>query len=147
VKTLTRPRFTPSQVAVVALVAQGMTNREAAANLGVPVTTVVNRLHCATLTSGMGTRAGLVARACRQGQLQSVPLQDAAPVDLPPALLDVLGLLAAGLTYREIGAVLFLSPDSIATRSQRLLRALGARDRAHAVLIAWQLRILPEVSR
>lgn len=44
-------------------------------------------------------------------------------------------LLLPGHTSVEIGAALYLAPDTVKTHCRRLFRKLGARDRAHAVLI------------
>lgn len=57
-------------------------------------------------------------------------------VALTPRELDVLRLLAAGLTNRDIGARLFLSPETVKTHLQSLYRKLGAEGRAHAVAVA-----------
>ena len=45
----------------------------------------------------------------------------------------VLHLLAEGRSYAQISKKLFLSEHTIKTHVQRLLRKIGARDRAHAV--------------
>lgn len=61
---------------------------------------------------------------------------EADQVALTSRELDVLRLLAAGLTNREIGARLFLSPETVKTHLQSLYRKLGVEGRAHAVAIA-----------
>ena len=48
---------------------------------------------------------------------------------------EVLALIAEGLDTAEIGERLFLAPDTIKTHVARILRKLGARNRAHAVHI------------
>lgn len=50
--------------------------------------------------------------------------------------LDVLVLLADGLTNREIGARLFLSPKTVGIHVSRLLRKLDAHTRGEAVAVA-----------
>jgi DNA-binding CsgD family transcriptional regulator/tetratricopeptide (TPR) repeat protein len=50
--------------------------------------------------------------------------------------LDVLTLVADGLTNREIGARLFLSPKTVDVHVSRLLRKLDAHTRGEAVAVA-----------
>jgi DNA-binding NarL/FixJ family response regulator len=54
----------------------------------------------------------------------------------------VLPLMACGLTNRAIGRHLGVSRDTAAMHIGVVLRKLHARDRAHAVSIAYQLGIL-----
>jgi DNA-binding NarL/FixJ family response regulator len=49
---------------------------------------------------------------------------------------EVLRHLAEGGSYAEIGAALFLSPDTIRAHAQRAMTKLGARTRTHAVAVA-----------
>lgn len=142
--TAARYCFPPAQLQVIALTAQGLTNCEIATRLGVKPRTVKTRVGLALAASGARDRAGLVALACRAGQLQDVPQQVAGPVVLSRRSLEVLAGIAAGLPNPLIAEGLWLSEDGVRSRVRRLLKVLGARDRAHAVLIAWQLRILPE---
>ena len=46
---------------------------------------------------------------------------------------ECLDFLCDGLTARQIGAEFGIAEDSVKTHLKRLYRALGARDRAHAV--------------
>jgi DNA-binding NarL/FixJ family response regulator len=55
---------------------------------------------------------------------------------LSPRELDVLRMVAQGLTNRAIGAALRVSEDTVKTRMKRILAKLDAKDRAHAVTIA-----------
>lgn len=56
--------------------------------------------------------------------------------------LDVLTRIAEGMTELEIGAELYLTRDTVATHAARLYRALGARNRAHAVALAYRHGLL-----
>lgn len=145
--TATLTRFPPSQLAVIALAAVGMSNLGIAEQLGVPLSSVHHRLDRALARAGVSTRAGLVATACRFGQLRDVPPQLIAKVTLTPGAAEVLAGIADGLTNKEIGRRLDRSEEAVKSRCKSLFAQLGATDRAHAVLIAWQLRILPEVTR
>lgn len=49
---------------------------------------------------------------------------------------EVLRLLAEGGSYAEIGATLFLSPDTVRAHAQRAMTKLGARTRTQAVAVA-----------
>lgn len=55
---------------------------------------------------------------------------------------QILVRIAEGLTNEEIGAGMFLSPDTIKTHLQRMFRRLGAHNRAHAVGIAYRNGLL-----
>lgn len=56
--------------------------------------------------------------------------------------LQVLAGMSIGRTNKEIGADLFVSEDTVKTHARRLYHKLGARDRAHAVSVAYQRQIL-----
>jgi DNA-binding CsgD family transcriptional regulator len=55
---------------------------------------------------------------------------------------EVLGLLASGLSNKEIAAQLGVSPNTVKTHVARLLEKLGARRRTEAILKARELGIL-----
>jgi DNA-binding NarL/FixJ family response regulator len=52
--------------------------------------------------------------------------------------VDVLRLVAEGLTNDEIGARLYLSPLTAKTHVSRIMQKLGARDRVRLVIIAYE---------
>lgn len=51
---------------------------------------------------------------------------------------EVLALLADGLSLREVGYELVLSPRAVGTHVEQIYDKLGARTRAHAVGIAFR---------
>jgi DNA-binding NarL/FixJ family response regulator len=55
---------------------------------------------------------------------------------------EVLGLVATGLTNREIAQTLQLSPLTAKTHVSSILMKLGARDRVQLVVIAYQAGIV-----
>ena len=58
--------------------------------------------------------------------------------DLSPREIEVLKLIAAGLSNTEIAAALFLSSATVKTHINRIFSKTGARDRAQAVRYAYQ---------
>jgi two-component system response regulator MprA len=51
---------------------------------------------------------------------------------------EVLGLLADGRSQREIAERLVISPKTVGTHIEHIRKKLGARDRAHAVALAYR---------
>ena len=47
-----------------------------------------------------------------------------------------------GMSNAEIGKRLFVSEDTVKTHLRRLFRKIGARDRAHAVALAFRAGVL-----
>jgi NarL family two-component system response regulator LiaR len=66
-----------------------------------------------------------------------------AEFGLTPRELEILGLIAAGLSNREIAERLFVSENTVKTHSSRLFDKLGAKRRTQAVLLAKQARLIP----
>jgi DNA-binding NarL/FixJ family response regulator len=55
---------------------------------------------------------------------------------------EVLGLMAEGLHHQEIATRLFISPKTVGTHVEHILRKLGARGRAQAIALAYHHHIL-----
>jgi DNA-binding CsgD family transcriptional regulator/tetratricopeptide (TPR) repeat protein len=64
-------------------------------------------------------------------------------LELTPREIDVLGLLAAGLTNREIGAELFISGKTASVHVSRILTKLSVPNRAAAAAAAHHLGLTP----
>lgn len=134
----------------------------------VMVLTVLRDAHC---TAEFAQRAfrrgarGVVSRNAEPGQIvQAIhntpicrryvdptlaPLLAAADPDGPPSSglltrreFEVLQLIADGLENRAIASALFVSVETVRTHIKGMLRRLGARDRAHAVAIAYRNGLL-----
>ena len=56
--------------------------------------------------------------------------------------LEILQLLAFGYTNREIGAQLFISPDTVKTHLEHVYQKLGASDRTAAVAEAMRRQLI-----
>ena len=77
------------------------------------------------------------AQPTATGETASVPRAD-LPDELTPREVEVLKLIAAGLSNREIADALVLSSATVKTHVNRIFYKTGARDRAQAVRYAYQ---------
>jgi len=66
----------------------------------------------------------------------------AIPVSLTARELEILGLIAAGLTNSEIATRLFISPLTCKSHVSRILTKLDARDRTQLVVIAYETGVV-----
>jgi len=64
-------------------------------------------------------------------------------LSITPRELEILGLMAAGLSNREIADKLFVSENTVKTHSSRLFDKLGARRRTQAVQLGKEAGIIP----
>lgn len=62
---------------------------------------------------------------------------------LTPRELEILGLIAQGLSTREMAERLFVSENTVKTHTSRVLDKLDARRRTQAVQRARELRLVP----
>lgn len=86
-----------------------------------------------------------VARAVRMVGLGATVFAPTAEQPAPPLSereREVLHLIAAGSTNREIAEVLFLSPHTVKEHTSAVYRKLGARNRAEAVQRAQRVGLL-----
>lgn len=73
-------------------------------------------------------------------------VRDAARIEalgVTPRELEILELIAAGLSTREIAQRVFVSENTVKTHASRLFDKLGARRRTQAVQIGQQLGLIP----
>jgi two-component system, NarL family, response regulator LiaR len=62
---------------------------------------------------------------------------------ITPRELEILGLIADGLSNREIAEKLFVSENTVKTHSRRLFDKLGAQRRTQAVQLGKTARLIP----
>ncbi len=62
---------------------------------------------------------------------------------ITPRELEILQLIAEGLSNKEIAERAFVSENTVKTHSSRLFEKLGARRRTQAVQFAKELRLIP----
>src|SRR4051812_4607798 len=71
------------------------------------------------------------------------PIATNVAVRLTPREREVLAFLADGLEARDIAERLFLSPKTVNTHCENLLRKLGVHTRAQAVAVAFREALVP----
>jgi DNA-binding NarL/FixJ family response regulator len=87
----------------------------------------------------------LLAPAITRRLIEQFTRRPPPGTDPPPGLeeltsreLDVLRLIARGMSNKEIGEALFLSPATVKTHVARILSKLDLRDRTQAVVLAYE---------
>ena len=70
-----------------------------------------------------------------QGKLESL--------GITPRELEILELIAEGLSNKEIAARVFVSENTVKTHSSRVFEKLGARRRTQAVQLGKEFRLIP----
>ncbi len=108
----------------------------------------------AALFAGLGIWLGLtLTRKKPEVIIKEVPVSSAGPfvvdqarvsqLGITPRELEILGLIAAGLSNREIADRLFVSENTVKTHSSRLFDKLGAKRRTQAVQLGKTARLIP----
>ncbi|SEM18626.1 response regulator [Streptacidiphilus jiangxiensis] len=97
------------------------------------------------LLSPTATR-GLIARFLARPEPGS-PSDPAALAALTPRELEVLRLVATGLSNQDIAEQLFVTPGTAKTHVNRTMAKLGARDRAQLVVTAYETGLVHPGSR
>lgn len=141
---------TARELETLILIAGGGTSEEAAAVFGIKPDTV--RSHMTRLSRRWNTpgaavaSANLVHRGFADGWLKVSQERMVPAAALGAREMEVLGLLALGLSSDAIGERLGVSVNTVASHSARIFVKLGARSKAHAVAQAWHAGLLPLVA-
>jgi DNA-binding NarL/FixJ family response regulator len=103
------------------------------------------------VAAGEALLAPTVTRRLLERFAPSLPGADDRP---PPAVssltereLEILKLLARGLSNAELGAQLYLSEPTIKTHLSSIFRKLGVRDRVQAVIAAYDAGLVEPATR
>jgi two-component system, NarL family, response regulator LiaR len=108
----------------------------------------------AALFAGLGIWLGLTLTLKKPIMITTeIPVQATVPfvvdetrvsqLGITARELEILGLIAAGLSNREIAGRLFVSENTVKTHSSRLFDKLGAKRRTQAVQIGKTARLIP----
>jgi DNA-binding NarL/FixJ family response regulator len=98
-----------------------------------------------TVATGEAVLAATTTRRLLQTFTNRAPRVDASPrlATLTPRERDVLLGIATGLTNAEIAERLVVSESTVKTHVGRVLAKINARDRVHAVIIAYDAGLVP----
>lgn len=83
------------------------------------------------------------ARQARGGEPFAVNEQQLKQLGITKRELEILELIAQGMSNREIAEKLFVSENTVKTHSSRLFDKLGAKRRTQAVQIAKENGLIP----
>jgi DNA-binding CsgD family transcriptional regulator len=108
----------------------------------------------AAIFAALGIWLGLRLTATRQtAAVKEVPVPAGEPfvpddrrrgdLGITRRELEVLGLIAQGMSNREIAGKLYVSENTIKTHSSRVFDKLGAKRRTQAVQLGKELGLLP----
>ena len=88
-----------------------------------------------------------LGRGRHNGAAAPAPAQEELIAELTPREREVLALLAAGRSSKQIAQQLVISPRTLGTHIQHILRKLGVHNRTQAVAVAHRagLVLMPEV--
>ena len=93
-----------------------------------------------TVARGEALLAPAITKRLIERFVERPPPEDRAPAlaELSARELEVLRLLARGLSNAEIAAQLIVGEATVKTHVARVLRKLGLRDRVQAVVFAYE---------
>ena len=115
---------------------------------------LVRKAHAAADELGARPLRGELEALARRARIElgQEPPRDSAPnaalerLDLTPREIEVLALVAGGLTNREIGGELFISGKTASVHVSRILTKLSVPNRAAAAAAARHLGLMPSAA-
>jgi DNA-binding NarL/FixJ family response regulator len=140
IQTSAGPRLAAIDLEITDLIADGLTSHQIGVRLGMTEYCVKARLKTLFAEAGVATRAGLVGYAYKTGQLVAEHQDLGTP--LPPRQRQVVVLLPLGLTNAQVAERLCLSTWTVKTHLRLACETLGARSRAHAVRIGFNVGLI-----
>ena len=90
----------------------------------------------------MGKPTGFI-EYLRELPVDRTPRERVRELQITPRELEMLGLIAEGLSNKEIAEKAFVSENTVKTHVSRLFGKLGARRRTEAVQIGKGSRLIP----
>ena len=102
-------------------------------------------VHWARSREGVPSREVVVIKEVRvpEGGPFVLDAEKLKEVGITPREHEILGLIAEGMSNREIGERLFVSENTVKTHSSRLFDKLGVNRRVQAVLKGRELGLIP----
>jgi len=112
-----------------------------------PNTEVLGAIRHAAVAAASFTATGLMRALARRGQVAGVVKEVAespavACLALSPRELEVLSLLATGISVPAIAGAMFVSLSTAKTYVSRVYEKLGATNRANAIMIGLRLGLI-----
>lgn len=134
------PQVTDRDVDILAGAARGLSRRDLGHRMGLTEKHIQNRLRTLGRRFQLprADQGAIINYAYQHGLLQHLEPEARTAVFLPDRQREVLKLLCYGLTNQEIGNRLFIAEFTVKTHVAALLKAIGARTRAHAVALEYQ---------
>ncbi|WP_327259980.1 response regulator transcription factor [Streptomyces sp. NBC_01240] len=129
--------LTDREVQILQAFSDGASYGQIAADLFLAKPSVRNYASSAMKKLGASNQSHAVRIAFSQGLLRTMPA-----VDLPVPWVQVLELVAAGRTNKEISEALERSEHTVVAQIGAARKRLGARDRAHAAALAVALQLV-----
>jgi DNA-binding CsgD family transcriptional regulator len=120
-------------------------DREAAASTALDALEAANRIGAAWLAAeieGFALRARLRLERAEAEAERAAPDADEDPFGLTPRERQVLALLAAGRTNREIGSALYMAEKTASVHVSRILSKLDVRSRTEAAALAHRVGLV-----
>lgn len=133
---------------ILALVALGLTEKRIGRQLTLsPLTVKSHKTRIVHKLGSCGKASNSVAIGWARGYLRNAPRPGGPRPELSAREHEVLARLPYGLTNQQIAAQLHLSCDTVKTHLRSVMRKLGVRTRAHAVLRGFQTGLLQATPR